>query len=168
MKIKNMLFLGICCILCLTGCGKKEENNSQVSVTELMDTVNEEIESVFAESGGQANYMRVDLAADEGKDLAESIELDADKVEEAILLMNPMNVNADKFVIAKAQEEDDVDDIIAAFENLKQQQLSEWEFYLPAQYEKVQNNIIKANGKYVFYITYDEPEKMLELVEKKL
>ena len=68
-----------------------------------------------------------------------------------------MNVNADEIILLEAKDEKQVASLKEALEKELEGQVQTWKQYLPDQYEKVENNVIKTNGKYLLYVTYTKP-----------
>jgi hypothetical protein len=71
-----------------------------------------------------------------------------------------MNVNSDEIILLKAKDEAHVKSLKEALEREKEAQIKTWEIYLPDQFEKVKNNVIKTNGNYLLYVTYGNPDEI--------
>ncbi|MGG0642608.1 DUF4358 domain-containing protein [Sporosarcina gallistercoris] len=69
-----------------------------------------------------------------------------------------MNVNADEIIILEAKDEKQVAELKKSLENELAAQVQTWEQYLPDQYEKVKDNKIVTKGKFLLYVTYENPE----------
>jgi uncharacterized protein DUF4358 len=117
------------------------------------------------QDGKLPGFMEVDLTEEENP-MAEIF--DNDTIEEGIVLQQMINIKSDLIIVLKAKDKSNVEDLKVALEKVKEQQVNTWSQYLPDQYEKVQNNIIKAEGKYLVYITNDNPENIEEVFENSL
>ena len=79
-----------------------------------------------------------------------------------------MNVKSDLIFVLKAADESKVQVLKEALEEQKTKQEGIWSNYLIDQYEKVQNNVIKVNGKYLLYATCDHPENIEAIFDNAL
>lgn len=148
------------------GCGKKTpEVNIAVS------DISNDVKSIIAEDLKKAGvpeesfkdvqlpmYMEIDLTGETQNPFSEII--NKEDIEEGIAIQQMMNVKSDMIVILKAKDETKVESLKTSLEKIKEQQTKIWETYLQDQYEKVKNNLILTNGKYLVYITYESPEKI--------
>lgn len=110
--------------------------------------------------------MEVDLTKEETDDPAaeiymENMDLKSDHIENGMILGSLMNVNSNEIILIEATDEEHVDSIKESLEKQLENEYRTWEQYLPDQFEKVKNNIIKTNGKFLLYVTYDD-EKAIE------
>ncbi|MGL5296837.1 MAG: DUF4358 domain-containing protein [Culicoidibacterales bacterium] len=74
------------------------------------------------------------------------------------MYMPLMNTNGDLIIIAEATDAAGVDAIVEAFDGVKDAQLQTWQYYLPEQLEKVENNQIVKNGNFVLYSTFSNDD----------
>ncbi|GMQ56459.1 hypothetical protein AN1V17_08520 [Vallitalea sediminicola] len=156
--------------------GDKEEEVN-VSVDDIAAAIREQIkqdmieqgmsEEDFTEEGVIPGYIDGDLKSEEENPMI-TIEINKEDIEEGRLIAPMINLNSNQIIILKASEESKVSDLQAVLESVKESQVGVWEQYLPDQYEKVKNNIIKTNGKYLLYVTYDNPEKIEEIFDDLL
>lgn len=70
-------------------------------------------------------------------------------------------VRSDEIIVLKAKDKGSVKTLQAALEQEKANRLKQWETYLPDQHEKVKQTIIKTEGQYLLYATWDDP-KLIE------
>lgn len=174
---KLMSFLGFVLVLGLiAGCSNQGSGKNEVQPTftleEMSLKIKEQIAADMKENGAGEDvlvdgkllsYIEVDLLDD--KDPSTSIYLDKmqlnkEEVEEGIVLAAMMNVNSDEIILLKAKDEAHVKSLKEALEREKEAQIKTWEIYLPDQFEKVKNNVIKTNGNYLLYVTSGIPEKI--------
>ncbi len=173
--MKKILAVVMVCLVmaAAVGCGQEEAN---VPVSTIVAGIKEEIGKDLKAGGvpedqfkdGQLpGYMEVDLVKEKLSQYPQ-LEFNKEDIEEGILLSPMINIRADQIIILKAQDKDKVDVLKQALEKLKEGQLKIWESYLPDQYEKVNNNIIKTQGRYLIYITYDNPEAIEKVFDSAL
>ncbi|SHI03674.1 DUF4358 domain-containing protein [Clostridium grantii] len=172
---KNLIVVAvIVSIFALIGCSKKTPEVN-VSVNDIMKDIKVQIAEDMKNGGvpeedfkdGQLPmYMEMDLTSETPNPLSEMI--NKDDIEEGIALQPMMNVKSDMIVVLKAKDISKVESLKTSLQSIKEQQNQIWERYLPDQYEKVKNNIILSNGKYLIYITYDDVEKIQTAYENAL
>lgn len=158
-------------VFAFAGCGKKAPN---VPVKDIVEGVKKQMaedmkadgapESSFKD-GKLPGFIEVDLTAEESSPFSKTIKekYNMEDIEEGIVLQQMMSVKSDLIIVLKAKDESKVEDLKAVLEKEKEAQIKIWEQYLPDQYEKVKNNIITTKGKYLIYITYENPEKIEEI-----
>lgn len=178
-KLTFLIMTGIALFL-LAGCAgeeKPEENN--ISAEAIINNIKEHIAKDLEDNGiqdalvdGQLQaYIEADLSQENNSDdptsaiFIEKMELDTSKLEEGTVLAAAMNINSDEIILLKAKSADDVPALKESLEKELAAQTQTWEQYLPDQYEKVQNNIIKVNGNYLLYVTYENPEAIVEIFD---
>ena len=111
----------------------------------------------------QAGYMEVDLMEENSDDFAaaiyeEALQLDQEQLSNGKVIAAAMNINSDEMILLEAADASHVEALQEALENRKEDEYLSWETYLPDQFEKVKNNIIKTNGNFLLYVTYEDPE----------
>jgi len=160
--MKKFLFFTISAIIVgvMVGCSSENEN-IDISFSDLYEDIKGKISNDM--DGELAGYLEIDLLDEDTDDPSaeiyeESMQLDRDQLANGRIIAAAMNVNADEIILIEAKEETQVDAIEEALERQKDQEYQIWETYLPDQFEKVKNNIIKTNGKYLLYVTYEDPE----------
>lgn len=165
-KISIILAL-LTMVLCMVGCKKSKEIN--VGTQDLIDSIGEKVaQDSGVDSKETLNWNEIDLLSEQGAPLLEMMNLDSSILEEAIYYENPMNVSADRIIIAKVKEEKDVNTVKLAFDELKKSQESDWEQYLPEQYTKVKEGQILVKDKYVMYIVYDDLAGIKKIIDDAL
>ena len=184
--MKRMFRLMILFVFCLfiVGCGndenKQDEMASEVKLEEIMTSIKEQIAADYKASGvedeilveGQLQgFNEVDLTDTENESASmpyiEKLKIDTDQLEEGFILVPMMNVKSDEIILLKAKDEDQVNQLKKLLEAERLAQMETWERYLPDQYEKVQKNVIKTHGKYLLYVTYDYPEKIVQIFDDR-
>ncbi len=171
---KKSIILILCVLtFAFTGCGKKEEMpNITASIDDITDAITTEIKTslqnagVAIESGvenGMLGSYSVKRLNDEDFNLP--IEYDKSKLEDALVVTHMMNVKSDMIIVLKAKTDADIPEVENYIKKINQDHLKAWETYLPDQYEKVKNGMTKTFGRYVIYVTFDEPNKIMSAVE---
>jgi hypothetical protein len=175
-KIKGMAIILV--LLLVAGCSGgtnsgKEETNA-ASFEDMMTAIKEQIATDLKDSGVEEEvlvdnkltyYMETDLTASEDSDPAvaiwiEKMGLNKEEIANGKVIAALMNVNADEIILLEAKDEKQVASLKKALEKELEGQVQTWKQYLPDQYEKVEKNSIKTNGKYLLYVTYTQPENI--------
>lgn len=162
-------------LLAFVGCSS-QETEVNVTISEIMEAVKNQMaddmkaggmpEDNFKD-GKLPGYMEVDLTGEESQ--SQIMELfNSEDIEEGVVLQQMINIKSDLIIVVKAKDETKVEGVKESLNKVKEQQENIWSKYLPDQYEKVKNNVIKTNGNYVIYITYDNPESIEEKFESSL
>ncbi|MTI69275.1 MAG: DUF4358 domain-containing protein [Firmicutes bacterium] len=172
MKKILSLILIVTTVFSFVGCSKKTELN--VKVKDILDDIKGEIAKDMKDKGVKEEslkdgklpgFMDIDLTKE--KNPFSEI-FSKEDIKEGYILQQMMNVKSDLIIVLKAKDESKVKDLKTSLEKIKKGQVNTWEKYLPDQYKKVQNNIIKTKGKYLVYITYDNPEKIEKIFNNSL
>lgn len=167
MKRLVSLFVVIITLFTFIGCTKQDSSPEvNVSINDVVQNIKNKMrEDLIAggvpkdnfKDGILPGYMETELPSDNAGPLTDLFK-DED-LEEGVVISHMMNVNSDFIIILKAKDEESVENLLSGLEEMKQQQENIWSSYLPDQYEKVQNNIIKVEGNYLLYVTYDDTLK---------
>ncbi len=163
----------------VAACGNKETDNSSsnkqdISLEEIFtQTKNAIAEDLKADGmdepivdGKLMSYFEVDLMAAENPErdvYLEKLGIKEEQLKAGYVIAAMMSVNSDEIILLEAKDETEVASLKTALEKELAAQTQTWEQYLPDQFEKVKNNIIKTNGNFLIYITYDYPEKIAEI-----
>jgi len=150
----------------LCGCGTKEDvKKDMATIDDISTTITDKMKSNLMnmgaaveedfKNGGLPSYSIMRLN-DEGFFLP--IEYDKNKLEDALVITHNMNVKSDMIVVLKAKTDADIPEVENYAKMIRDEQYKTWENYLPDQFEKVQQNMTKTFGRYVVYVTYDEPQ----------
>ncbi|WP_211748222.1 DUF4358 domain-containing protein [Paenibacillus sp. Marseille-Q4541] len=150
--MKKMILMLMTFTLVIAGCGSKKVETVNVPVSELMDGVVKQ-----AEFNSQ-QFISENIK--ENTEIAENLNIDPASIEEGQYFKAMISVRADEIIILKAADESKVEELKSALEKEVSNQEQIWSTYLPDQYEKVQNHIIKQQGNYLILIIADEPEKL--------
>lgn len=179
------LFILLSLLLFIVGCGNNEGQQenvaSEVKLEEILTSIKKQIAEDYKASGVEEEILvdgnlqgfnEVDLMDTDSESSSavyiEKLKLDTDQLAEGFILMPMMNVKSDEIILLKAKDDEQVERLKEILEAEKLSQIETWERYLPDQYEKVKNNVIKTNGKYLLYVTYDYPEKIVQIFEDSL
>lgn len=173
LKRKNFLLLICLSLLIFTGCGKdKQMQNDMTTLDDITDTITTEIKNALISAGaavesdfqnGMLGSYSVSRLKDEDFNLP--IEYDKAKLEDGLVITHNMNVKSDMIIVLKAKTDADIPEVENYIKQISQEHHKSWENYLPDQYEKVKNGMTKTFGRYVVYVTYDEPNKIMSAVE---
>ena len=177
--MKQTISLLLCALfLCagVIGCGEEQNSpRSSVSLDEISAAISAEMKKELMEDGsfteedfaggGVPNFDFLRLS-DAG--FALPVTFDRARMEDALLVQNRMNVKSDLIVVLKAKDDADVPELENYAKALRDAQYKTWERYLPDQFEKVQQNVTKTVGRYVIYVTCDEPQRVADAVENLL
>ncbi|GKX32138.1 hypothetical protein SH1V18_46180 [Vallitalea longa] len=154
-----------------------QEIEKDVKVEDIAESIKDQIVKDMVEKGLNEEditdetplpgYIYSDLKQGE-EDALVTLEIDKDKIEEGRMIVPMINLNSDQIIILKAVDDEAVTDLKEFLEKTKEDQIGVWEQYLPDQYEKVKNNIIKTSGKYLLYVTYDNPEIIEEIFDNMI
>jgi hypothetical protein len=156
---------------------EKNEEAPKVTLEEISQKIKEQMAADMKEQGAGEDvlvdgelqgYIEVDLMDDKDPSTPiymEKMKLNKEELEDGIVLAAMMNVNSDEIILLKAKDEVHVKSLKEALEREKEAQIKTWEVYLPDQFEKVKNNVIKTNGNYLLYVTSGNPEKIEEVFD---
>lgn len=155
----------------ITGCSNESGNgneSSNVSFDDIYADIKDKLSDDLGE--GFEGYAKIDLVDEDSDDPAvdiyqESIQLELDDIENGKIIGSLMNVNADEIILIEATDEEHLSSIEAALEKQLDNEYQVWEQYLPEQFEKVDNNIITTHGKFILYITYEDPEAIEDIFD---
>lgn len=166
----NKIIKGISLIMIIgilaTGCSNDSKQTNEAEDVPLEKIYEEIKEKVDTDTDGNiGGYLQIDLLEEDGVDPSadiyqETLQLDDNNIKNGFVLAAMMNVNADEIILLEASDENKVDELLKMLEQQLENQIQVWETYLPDQYEKVKNNIIKTNGNYLLYVTYENPEEI--------
>ena len=175
MKVRNLVVLLVIAIAALTSCGKSTDEvpkKDATSIDDVASAITAEMKAHLISAGvpeedfteGSLPSYSIMRLKDENFQLP--IEYDKNKLEDALVITHNMNVKSDMIVVLKVKTEADIPAVENYAKMLRDEQYRTWETYLPDQFEKVQQNTTKTFGRYVVYITHDEPQKISTAVEK--
>lgn len=185
---KWFLFMSLMLVLGVLGaCGNKEtgpdtdkgnSGNQEVSLEDIFQQTKDTMAADLKEDGVEeplmdgklASYFEINLTDKDNQDrefYLEKLGITEDQLEAGYVIAAMMNVNADEIIMLEAKDETAVAALKAALEKELSAQTQTWEQYLPDQFDKVKNNVIKQNGNKLMYITYDQPEKIAEIFDVK-
>lgn len=159
-KILSVLMVAFV-MISFAACGQKE-TVKDISIKEMVDKI--------AELPTSERLMQADLStpSDENKYLLDSMELNTEDLEEGYAIYSMINVKSDMILVFKAKDESSVENLKAVLDKTAENQEGIWSQYLPDQYEKVQNRIVKEEGKYLIYIVTDEPQEVEKIFDEML
>lgn len=176
MKKLYMFLVSILIIIIFIGCSSQSETK-EVTVSDIMLNIKEQIALDLKEGGVPEDELKDenlptmlegDLKAKKTDPLIDSDGLDIEYIEEGIILQAVININSDRIIILKAKDKNNVQDLKKSLEDIRKNQAKIWEHYLPDQYKKIENTIIKEKGNYLLYVTYDNPDKIETIFDEML
>lgn len=152
----------------MAACGSDSSGDSQdetESITMDTEEVMSQIESQISDDmdGETGMFQRANLTDEEdptSQMYIDTMGIERDLIASGFGYQSMMNVNSTVIMVLEAASADDVAAVKEGMEAYLDNQVGVWEQYLPDQYEKVKNNIIKTAGNYLIYITYDHPENI--------
>lgn len=165
---------------CTNQSDEQKEKPVEVSLENIVSEIKEQIAEDMKEQGAGEDvyvdgklqsYIETDLkATDEsnpsGAIYLEKLKLNQEELENGTVIAAMMSVKSDEIIVLEAADEKHVASLKEALEREKEAQMKTWEVYLPDQFEKVKKNIIKTNGKFLLYATYENPEKIEKIFDK--
>lgn len=155
-------------IILLAACGSNDkEGNASVDLEGLFEDIKE---TVKADGDGDLTGMVEGdlLEADDPmiEMIAGELDISDTDIKEGYVLASAMNINADEIILLEAKEAEAIAELEGKLEDYLEMQHNVWESYLPDQFAKVENTIIKSKGNYIIYITYEEPEKIEKVFDE--
>lgn len=185
---KWFLFVSLLLVLGVLGaCGNKEagpdtdkgdSGNQEFSMEDIFQQTKNAMAADLKDAGVEepvrdgklASYFEIDLTDTDSQErefYLEKLGIKEDQLKAGYVIAAMMNVNADEIIMLEAKDEATVAALKTALETELSAQTQTWEQYLPDQFDKVKNNVIKQNGNKLIYITYGQPEKIAEIFEAK-
>jgi hypothetical protein len=152
-------------VMAACGSDSEEAGNETEAVTIDTEAVMDQIESQISDDMDGETGMSQRANLTDGEDPTSQMYIDTMGIERDLIAsgfgyQSMMNVNSTVIMVLEAASADDVAAVKEGMEAYLDNQVGVWEQYLPDQYEKVKNNIIKTAGNYLIYITYDHPENI--------
>ncbi|GEM00962.1 protein of unknown function [Halolactibacillus halophilus] len=152
----------------MAACGSDAAGDSQdeveaitIDTSEVMDQIESQISDDM--DGETGMFQRVNLTNEEdpmGQMYIDTMGIERNLIASGFGYQSMMNVNSTTIIVLESASTDDVLAVKEGLEAYLENQVNVWSQYLPDQYEKVENNIIKTEGNYLIYITYDNPENI--------
>ena len=175
-KFISIMALAIILSLIFAGCGnEKNMTNDAASLDEISSAVTAKIKTNLMETGAavEEDFKNGILPSYNVKRLGDKdfylpIEIDNSKLEDALVVTNEKDETSDMIVVLKAKNDSDVQTLENYVKKLRDVQYKTWEEKDPDQFKKVQQNMTRTMGRYVFYITYDTPQGISDEVDKLL
>lgn len=121
----------------------------------------EELNTAFAESESFKEMMTADVDTDL---LTNLMNINTENVEQVVGKFPMMNVHASMYMLIKAKE-GTVETVKSEVETYATSYEAQWERYLPAQYELVQNRKLGVYGDYVYLIISENAEELEALIK---
>ncbi|WP_195575927.1 DUF4358 domain-containing protein [Paenibacillus sp. 1001270B_150601_E10] len=156
--MKKLVLMMMAVTLIMVGCGTKKEAVN-VPVTEIMNAIKEK-------AGYTQGFDEMNLKQD--ADMAGKLNIDPASIEEGLFLKSMINVRADEVMILKAADDSKIEELKKALEDEVANQDRIWSTYLPQEYAKVENHIIKQEGNYLILIIAEHPEELEQIFTSKL
>lgn len=170
MKKLAGIFVVIMAVL-MVACGNQsadESNKNEATevefediITNIKNQINTDLKAENVEDMSQV-YQEVELTKTDDDSAAdiwlEKMKLNPESLEKGTVIAALMSVKSDEIIVLEAKDEKQVSELKASLENELAAQVQTWEQYLADQYEKVKNNQIVTKGKFLLYVTYENPE----------
>lgn len=138
--------------LMLSACGSKKNEAVNVPVSDIWDKIAEKVEL--------PSMMDMDETV-----LSDLYYIDAADLADYVGKMPMMNVHATEFFIAKVND-GKMETVKAAIEKRHEDLIAQWEMYLPAQLELVQNAKIVENGNYILFAIAQDVENVVSIFDE--
>ncbi|MEK4712764.1 DUF4358 domain-containing protein [Sporosarcina sp. FSL K6-5500] len=185
MKKKFGMLICAMVIFTMVGCSGSGLNDSikdEVSVKDIMESIKGQVVQDIKDAGfddGQTdeeilqNYVETNLVNAKTDDsmtqiFMERTELDKELLAEGLMFNSMFNINSDEIIVLKAKNEKDAESLKASLQKELDAQIQTWEQYLPDQYEKVKNNVLKTTGDFVLYVTYGNVDAVEQIFDEKV
>ncbi|WP_050615138.1 DUF4358 domain-containing protein [Bacillus testis] len=166
-------------IALLSGCGTSH-NNDEITVKDIMNDINMQIakdmkakgiDQEYKVNGELKGYQLIDLVDKEGNNqhgsqFREKLKLNKDEIVEGLALVPQGNNISDEIIILKAKHQHMADTLEKVLEKEKESQMDIWSGDQIAQYKKVKKNRIEVKGKFLIYVTYEKPAKIIKIFNK--
>lgn len=174
MKRIMILLVTMALVLGVTGCTKPVN----VPIADVLAEVKEAIKTDLLASGsfteedleeGLPGLLEGDLLKDDLMMFVSDPDIfKKELISEGAILAPMFNVMSDEIILLKAKDRGAVKELQSALEEEKENRLKQWETYLPNQHEKVKNTIIKVEGQYLLYATWEDPTIIEAAFDKAL
>ena len=185
MKKKFGMLICAMVIFTMVGCsgsGLNDGIKDEVSVKDIMESIKGQVVQDIKDAGfddGQTdeeilqNYVETNLVNAKTDDsmtqiFMERTALDKELLVEGLMFNSMFNTNSDEIIVLKAKNEKDAESLKASLQKELDAQIQTWEQYLPDQYEKVKNNVLKTTGDFVLYVTYDNVDAVEQIFDEKV
>ncbi|MCK4260775.1 MAG: DUF4358 domain-containing protein [Halanaerobiales bacterium] len=155
--MKKVLFVAIAVLMVfvVVGCSGQTSN---VPVKDILENIKEEVQIPM--SG------EIDLKTDENA--AEMYNINLEDIEEGMVYRAMINIRADEIIILKAKDKSKVAGLEEALKEVYNARHNLWKTYLPQEFEKVENHILKTQGKYLILIISEDSEKVEEVFDNTI
>ena len=144
-----------------TNISELEKEKEATTDEERKKILTEQIDELKKLSKEEApmGMLEVDLVEDENP-ITKNGTINKDSLAEGIILESQVNIKADKIIILKAKDEASVQGLKDGLDKIKAEQEESWKAYLPDEYKKVQDGIIKTKGQYLAYIVSSDATEL--------
>ena len=183
--MKKLLALSMCLILSLSlvACGNDNSSSSSSSSTTSSSDSSSETSSAESSTSSSSASGAVEQTAramfdnivdkvgmnspEEVSDdamLTDLYYLEKEWLDEYVIAAAMMNVSSDNLAVIKATE-GNADKVAEALEKRRSDVENSFAQYLPEQYEKAQNGLVKTQGDWVFLVILDDIPAAEELID---
>lgn len=170
---KKLSFIGLLLFALILGACGNEEPSTTPEFKDVYTNVEDTVKEIIAEehniSGdeGLMGYLLEDLTAEDTEGsmahlFLERMDIKQEQLANGKTIGAMMNVNADEIFVLEANSAEEVEALKEGLERELAAQTQTWEQYLPDQYEKVKNNVIETNGNFLLYVTFSNPDKIVD------
>lgn len=155
-KVYYLMVIIILLIGLVSGCGTKETTTvKNVSVKSIADKISQ---------GTDITNMKEANA----EKLNKLYGISENDVEEFSLYAASSNILADQIAIFKVKDVSNVDVIKGQIDKKIDKLSKDFKDYLPAEYDKIQKNIVSVKGNYILFVISNDSEKISKIFEDEL
>lgn len=132
----------------LSGCvGKDDKTSEQLTATEIGKSIE------------QAVSLK-DMKKQDLNKLQKLYKMDADSMDDFILYTSTSNVKADELAVIKLKDESQAESVKKNMEQRIEAQKMKFKDYRPDEYFLVDNHVLKAKGRFIFFAVSKDAESM--------
>lgn len=91
--------------------------------------------------------------------------IEASDVSDSAVILST-GATAEEIAVFEAVDETAAEKVKAACDNRKEKQITSYSDYKPAEVSRLDEAVIKADGKYVVYVVADDTKKANEIIDK--
>lgn len=143
------ILLSILCLGTLTGCGSKKE----ISIKDLGNKISQSISMS-------------DMKASDLKKAHKLYKINTEDVDDICFFEPKSNLKASQILILKLKDTDKVGSVKESIKKYVDLQGVSFKDYLPEEFNLIEKNVLKSNGKYILLAISKDADKVEELFDK--